>query len=265
MSLCEVFSRETPVFFLKKRYIAIVKHCHFRKQVHLCFCLSLAILPLLSCAARISGPLAADGSAAVSVNVSLEPRMAALISRLSSAAGGQASGKILDGPAIARSMSAAPGVASVSFANTAPAAIEGPVRISRVGDFLAAGNRAAFITFTQGSSGGRCVITISRETSPEILSLFSSDIVGYLEALMAPLATGEKITKSEYLSLVTSVYNKPISDEISGSRIHASIDFPGPVTSVKGGTFSGRRAVFDIPLLDLLVLETPLSYEAAWN
>jgi hypothetical protein len=162
-------------------------------------------------------------------------------------------------------MSAAPGVASVSFANTAPAAIEGPVRISKASDFLAAGNRAAFIAFTQGTAGGRCVITISRATSPEILKLFSSDIVGYLEALMAPLATGEEITKSEYLELVTSVYNKPIRDEISGSRINASIDFPGPVTGVRGGTFSGRRAVFDIPLLDLLVLETPLSYEVTWN
>jgi hypothetical protein len=82
---------------------------------------------------------------------------------------------------------------------------------------------------------------------------------------MAPIATGENLNKAEYLELVASMYNKAISDEISGSRIRASIDFPGAITGVKGGTFSGRRADFDISLLDLLILETPLVYEVQWR
>jgi hypothetical protein len=217
-----------------------------------------------SCTARISGPLAADGSAALAVSVSLEPRMAALITRLS-AAGGQKSIHILDGPAIARSMSNAPGIASVSFANTASAAIEGPLRISVIGDFLAVGSRGGFITFEQASSGGRCVISINRETGPQILSLLSSEITGYLEAIMAPLATGEKLSKTGYLEEVSVVYGKAVSDEIAGSVIHASIDFPGQVANARGGSFSGKRAEFNVPLLDLLVLETPISYEVVWK
>jgi hypothetical protein len=217
-----------------------------------------------SCAARINGPLAADGSAALAVSVSLEPRMAALITRLS-AAGGQKSGHVLDGAAIARSMSNAPGIASVSFANTKPAAIEGPLRISAIGDFLAVGSRGGFITFQQASQGGRCIISINRETGPQILGILSSDITGYLEALMAPLATGEKLSKAEYLEEVNVVYGKAVSDEIAGSRIRASIDFPGQVVSARGGTFSGSRAEFNVSLLDLLVLETPLSYEVVWK
>jgi hypothetical protein len=217
-----------------------------------------------SCAARINGPLAADGSAALAVNVSLEPRMAALITRLS-AAGGQRGANVLDGPAIARSMSNAPGIASVSFANTASAAIEGPLRISAIGDFLAVGSRGGFITFEQAGQGGRCVISINRETGPQILGLLSSEITGYLEAIMAPLATGEKLSKAGYLEEVGMIYGKAVSDEIAGSRIRASIDFPGQVANVKGGTFSGKRAEFNVPLLDLLVLETPLSYEVVWK
>jgi hypothetical protein len=217
-----------------------------------------------SCAARINGPLAADGSAALAVSVSLEPRMAALITRLS-AAGGQRGGQVLDGPAIALSMSNAPGIASVSFANTASTAIEGPLRISAIGDFLAVGSRGGFITFEQAGQGGRCVISINRETGPQILGLLSSEITGYLEAIMAPLATGEKLSKAGYLEEVSVVYGKAVSDEIAGSRIRASIDFPGQVANVKGGTFSGKRAEFNVPLLDLLVLETPLSYEVVWK
>lgn len=219
---------------------------------------------LPSCAARIDGSLSADGSASLTVSMSLQPRMTALIRSLS-AAGGQANALVLDGTAFARSMSEAPGITHVSFTNTSPSSIEGPVRISRIGDFLSVADGSGFITFQQGTSGGKCIINIDRATSPAILELFSSEIADYLGALMAPIATGEEINKQEYLELVASFYNRAISDEIAASRIRASIDFPGQIISVKGGTFSGRRAIFDVPLLDLLVLETPLVYEVNWN
>ena len=224
-----------------------------------------AFLPFFSCSARITGSLAADGSAALSVNMSLEPRMTAMIRRLS-AAGGQDTDNtpVLNGSAIAQSMSES-GIVSASFRNTSPAAIEGTIQISDVSRFLTLGDRGGFIDFEQGRSGGSFAVTINRDNGPIILEILSPEIAAYLNALMAPLATGEDLSKSEYLELVTSIYSKAISDEIAGSRIRASLDFPGPVTAVKGGTFSGRRAAFDIPLLDLLVLETPINYEVNWR
>jgi len=148
--------------------------------------------------------------------------------------------------------------------------MEGQVNISRIDDFLASAGserntQNTFIVFEQGQRGGRCVININRNNGPEILDLLSPEISDYLNALMAPIATGEEMTKREYLELVTSFYNRVISDEISSSRIRAAIDFPGTISNIRGGTFSGRRASFDIPLLDLLVLETPLIYEVTWN
>ena len=239
------------------------------KPVFLLLSLCPAFLPLFSCAARINGSLASDGSAALSVSMALEPRMAALIQRLA-VVGGQANGQaerpILDGPAIARSMSNAPsGNVSASLKNSSPSAIEGQVQISNISRFLAVGDTGGFISFEQGRTGGRCEISISRDNGPIILEIFSREIADYLSALMSPLATGEELSKTEYLELVSSIYTKAISDEIAGSRIRASIDFPGSVTSVKGGTFSGRKANFDIPLLDLLVLETPIIYTVIWG
>jgi len=224
-------------------------------------CAFCAVLPFFSCAGRISGPLNADGSAELAVAISLEPRMAMLLRNLAVVT--QAADRpLLDGPAIALSLSAAPGIASASFKNTSPAAIEGPVRVSSI---TALGGGVDFISFEQDSSGGRCLISIDRATGPEILGLLSPEIADYLAALMAPLATGESMSKAEYLALVGSVYSRAISDEISRSRILASITFPGPIRAVRGGTFTGNRADFDIPLPDLLVLETPLSYEVGWN
>jgi hypothetical protein len=212
----------------------------------------------VSCSARINGSVAADGSANMALNMALEPRFAALVSRVA-AAGGQAPEHILDGQAIAVSMSQAPGIASVTLTNYGPAAVQGNVRLSSLGDFLSAAR--GFIVFEPG----RCEININRDNGSVVLASLSAEIAEYLNALMAPVVTGEEMTKTEYLALVASFYNRAISDEIASSRIRASIDFPGQITNVRGGTYSGRRAEFDIPLLDLLVLDTPLVYEVRWR
>ena len=233
----------------------------------LVFLLFFTLCVYASCASQISGSLKGDGQADLYIYAALEPRMAALISGLAAVSGAVRPAAILDGPAIAASMSAAPGVASASFKNTTTAAIEGPVKISRIGDFLAPGSKTqSFIRFEQSpSAGGRCTVTLSLDSGPEILALISPEISDYLAALMAPLATGEALTRAEYVALVGSVYGRGIADEIARAFIRAYLDFPGPVQSVKGGTFSGRRAEFAIPLLDVLALETPLSYEVVWG
>jgi len=240
------------------------------------FLLVFTLFACTSCASQMSGSLKEDGQADLQIRAALEPRMTALIGRLSAASGvSQPDAPVLNGPAITASMSSAPGVASVSFKNTAPAAIEGPVKITRIGDFLAPGmaaaaaaggaKKAGFINFEQNAPGGKCTINLNLDSGPEILTLISPEISDYLSALMAPLATGEALTRAEYLILVSSVYGRGIADEISKSLIRASIDFPGTIQSVQGGTFTGKRADFAIPLLDIFVLETPLSFEVIWR
>jgi hypothetical protein len=225
--------------------------------------LTIVIIPLFSCAARINGSDSADGSGLFSAEMNLGPRMTSMIRSFNSAAG-QDDALILDGPALAGSMSME-GITSVSIKNTGPAAIEGEFRIFDINRFLAAGDKGGFITFTQGNNGGSCKININLKNGPVILENLSPEITDYLNALMAPIATGEAMSKSEYLDLVGTFYNRNISNEIAASMIHAVIDFPGNITSVTGGTFSGRRAVFDISLLDFLVLETPFICEVNWR
>jgi len=178
---------------------------------------------------------------------------------------GQANSHVLDGPEIAQSMTGAPGIASVSFRNTSPSAITGQVRISNVNDFLSITDGSEFIAFTQRTTGGRLIININRDNGHVVLGLLSTEISDYLEIFMAPIITGDEITKTEYLDLVAGFYNRAISNEIANSRIRASIDFPGTIRTVRGGTFSGRRANFDIPLIDILVLESPMVFEVVWN
>ncbi|MCL2879606.1 MAG: hypothetical protein FWF29_05105 [Treponema sp.] len=228
----------------------------------------MILLPVLffgSCAAKISGQLDGNGAGDYMVNVSLQPQFSRLIRSLQSLAGGK-DAPLIDGALVSGSLAKAPGVASAAFKNNSPDTIDGTVKISKIGDFLASGDVPGFINFEQnpGKQGGQCVINIDRAMGPDLLTLVSPEISDYLEALMAPIATGDEMTNSDYLDAITSVYGAGVSGEISNSSIYISIDFPGPVQSVTNGAFNGRRAVFDIPLLDLLVLEKPLHYEVIW-
>jgi len=238
------------------------------KNIFLAVITGALLLVFPSCASQINGALMAEGQADLGIQAELKPGMSALIGRFAALSGTAKPGApLLDGPSLAASMSRAPGIASVSFANKTPSSIEGPVKISRINDFLSSGRTSGFITYEQKNSAGEghCTVNLNIASGPQILSLISPEVSMYLNALMAPIATGEAMTKSEYLILVGSVYGKVIADEISGSTIRASVNFPGAIQRVKGGTFTGRKADFEIPLLDILVLETPLSYEVVWK
>ncbi|GHU64201.1 hypothetical protein FACS189447_00480 [Spirochaetia bacterium] len=234
------------------------------------FVYSLVFFLFFACSARIEGSLKQGGSADLTLKTSLEPRMTSLIKSFQSIMGPSGSAElILDGQGIGKSMAAAPGIASVSLKNTAPAAIEGTVGVSKAGDFLAVGEKK-FVTYTDNTAdagaepSGRLVIALDLQTAPDVLALLSPDAVDYLNALMAPAATGEVISRREYLNLVSTLYGKPIADEIQNAAIRASLNLPGPITFIHGGTAAGSRADFEVPLLDLLVLDTPIYYEVSW-
>jgi len=223
----------------------------------------LLLLALSSCSARIEGSVMAGGAAEISIRTSLEPRTMILIRSLKGFMGGASDGQILDGQSISRSMALAPGIRSVSLRNTSPQALEGTISISHVGNFLSSGE-GKFITFTESTEISSIVVVLDRDSAPELITKLSPEVEEYLSALMAPVVLGERMSKREYLDLVASIYGRPLADEINAARILASIEFPRRLKTVHGGNFTGNRAEFDIPLIDILVLEQPLRYELSW-
>lgn len=235
-------------------------------------------LLLSACSGRVSGSLRSDGSADLYLEISLESQMSALIRSISNLANrgsspaGAREPPLLDGAAMARSISAAPGVTAVTMGNPNPSTVAGSIRISQVDQFLAFRASAAaenrFITYSPGLSRqmeSSMRIHLDRLNAPRLLALFSEDIRDYLSTLIAPVATGEVLGKEEYLNLVTSFYGKPLADEMAAAHITVVFGFPSPINSVKGGAFSGTQARFTIPLVDLLVLDVPLEYEVVWQ
>ncbi|MHB9292873.1 hypothetical protein Holit_01986 [Hollandina sp. SP2] len=233
----------------------------------------LGCIPLMifwvSCSAQVQGSLHLDGSADLSLQASLEPRTTALVRSLSRLSGSSPhSEQVLDAAAIGKSLAAAPGIKSLVLRNQNPSTIEGTISILKADAFLAvpgSPDHSNFISYEQTQAGGRLRIALDRSSGPRILTLFSPEVRDYLSALMAPVATGESLSQSEYLALVQSVYGKALADEITAARIQVTIDFPGAISAIQGGRASENRAEFTIPLGDMLVLERPLLYEVFWT
>ncbi|MDR0403059.1 MAG: hypothetical protein LBH35_05655 [Treponema sp.] len=232
------------------------------------FAVLAALIVFSSCSASVSGTLRQDSSGSLSFTAALEPKTAAMI-RAFGAFRKKSAGPVLDGQSISRSLGAAPGIVSAAVKNTAPEAIEGTILVSRAGDFLASSDPGKNLlryepAQTGGRAGGRLAVHLDRESGPEILRRMSDEAADYLSVLMAPIATGEALGRAEYLELAASVYGEDVAAEIGAARFKAVLTVPAAVKSVKGGSFSGREARFDIPLLEILVLETPLDYEINW-
>jgi hypothetical protein len=240
------------------------------------FVLLPAILPLLAdCSGRIDGKLRQDGSTELGLKINIEPRMTAMLRSLSSLGGASRApanpnAPVISGSAIARSMAVAPGILSADLANTGPSGIAGTIRASRVNDLFAlpgAPERKRFVTLESAGETGnnRLRILLDREIAPLLLAMISPDIRDYLSALFAPAATGDSFSKAEYLDLVGDIYGKALAEELAAASLAVTIDFPGAIGAVQGGTFAGTAANFTIALADILVLETPLEYEVIWK
>jgi len=267
--LCEDIPKRTG-FFAKLLLLFGIYFC-YNNMKSAKFRGLLLLFPLLlvffSCSASIEGELKEGGVVDLSLKTALQPRMISLIQSLRNFMGEADDAPILDGRSIGLSIAASPGVRDVSLRNTGPAALDGAISISKVDEFLTAGGSTArLVTYTEGQAAGTSslVIFLEKASAPEIISRLSAEAEEYLSALMAPAVLGEDSTKEEYLRLISMVYGRALADEISASRLKIAVNFPRTITSVKGGTSSGRRAEFDVPILDILVLEQPLRYEVLW-
>jgi len=226
------------------------------------------LIPLSACSARVDGRIAEGGTLSLTLETALQPKMATLMSTLS---GAEADAVVLDAPGIAASLRGAPGVGAVDLRNPSPRGLAGTILVADLNRFLTASGpggaqtRLRFLSYETQDSGGSLAVHLDRAGAPELLALLSPDVVDYLSVLMAPAATGEALSRDDYLDLVRSVYGEGIAAEMRSASIEVALAVPGAILTVQAGTFSGRRAVLTVPLLDILVLDRPFVYEIRWK
>lgn len=222
---------------------------------------SILLLLFTSCSFTMTATLRSDNQIEVSYSGAIKPKMTELLKGFNSAPGAKNS-PLISAASVSASLLKISELSRISVKETDSQALVGSLWIT---DPEKLSRRFPFISHKLGSGESVLTFMVSRESAPQLLSLFTEDVRDYLDALMAPVVSGEKLTNAEYLALVASVYGKTIAQEIESSRLALDIKVPGKISKVIGGTAAESRASFSIPLVDLLVLQKPLIYQVLWN
>ncbi len=235
---------------------------------------------LSSCAPRatVSVPVSAADPAGILFGATLSPASESLIRKLSGAggAGGSAAGtavSVFDAPGISASLKAAGIGAQSVTAEGASLAVS--ALVPKADGFL---NGAVSV-----NPGQRLFrISVNRQTVAAAIGLMPVSTRDYLDLLMAPVFTGETMSAGEYRDLIGAAYGKTIATELSAARFTLTVKAPSPVkaatiaaadgnagaagTAADSGSVktAGNEAIFNIPLITLLTLESPLTVEVGW-
>jgi len=233
-------------------------------------CAAFLFMTLSSCSARIGATLRADGSAEATISASVAQRTAALIRNLSGLSGSSGPGFVLDGAVLSGSLRNSPAVRSAALRNIDDRSVSGTIslgdiRLLAAGPSTGGGDKERFIRIEKTGPGGTVFMHLDRKSASAVLASLSPEIGAYLEALLAPVVTGEEMTEGEYLDLVASIYGDAVSAEIAAASLTLTLNLPRPAIGVLGGTLSGGAAEYSIPLVRLLVLENPADLAATWN
>lgn len=116
-------------------------------------------------------------------------------------------------------------------------------------------SKAGLVSFTKNNSSSSMVLTLSPANLSALYASLPETVRSYIDLFMAPVFTGESMTKSEYLDLVASVYGQNLADEIAVSYV--SIVLSAPDTS-------GKKKKVSVPLADLLAASEPQTYAVSW-
>lgn len=234
---------------------------------------------LLSCSPRATITVPADSTAPTGAlfGTAFTPASEALIRKLTGlgtagagAAGGAsaASVSIFDAPGITASLKAT-GL-SVQSVTVDGASLAVSALVAKPETLL-----AGSVAVNPGDKTFKA--TVDRKAVNAAIGLMPASTRDYLDLLMAPVFTGEAMTTSEYRELIGAAYGKTIAGELDAARFTLTVKTPGPVKNAKidasapgsngaSGTVktAGSEAVFTIPLITLLVLESPLTAEVGW-
>lgn len=110
--------------------------------------------------------------------------------------------------------------------------------------------------------------------SPSSLKGFADglpdDTHNYLDLFMAPVFTGEEMSKADYKMLIASIYGNQIAAELDNSIITINLMPPkgkniSKASVPKDGTADASKASFSIPLMDFLCLTDDAVYSIVWN
>lgn len=89
----------------------------------------------------------------------------------------------------------------------------------------------------------KLVLTISPGVLQQVMAIMPLETVEYLDLLSAPILTGETMSASEYVDLISVIYGDSVANELKSAVIKILVTVPSSVESATVSTPSGKALV----------------------
>ncbi len=221
---------------------------------------------LASCSARQEIDLQPDGSGTVAVSIELQRPFADWLLSMSEEAKAlglkSQSGALFDEAAIRANVATFPGATVTRLAVPSRDRLEMTLAFADVTALAgapASGSAAApFVSLTR--SGRRATLRVRLDAAA--YGALRPLVPGADNELLDVLGPQQKnpYTEAEYDDVLAFTVGDEAPRWVRASRIDAVVRVPGRVVSQTGGRVEGGAVRFEIPLLDVLLLRSPLVY-----
>jgi hypothetical protein len=227
------------------------------------------LLCLPGCSVNQSMVIKGDGSGTAGLHVEISKVLRDYFTNLAEVSGSKNAGKnagIFDLNVIRKSLESRSGVAVKRLAAPSPDSLELEVSFSSVKDAFAA----------EKGAKGSAVVAFSRDGDKKTLELHLdkgnyAELAVLFPALSDPVFAGmgpqpnESVTDDEYLQMIEFSLGEQGPPLLKKSFVTLTVRPEGEILSQSGGTLSNGSVVFKIPLIRILVLDSPLDYSVTFK
>ena len=224
---------------------------------------ALAALGFSACAASLSVSIRGDRSAGAALRIELPAELAAKLAQLRGDPEGSAL-PLVD-PDLVRSGAAEKGIRVLEARALGERGFSGLFEIADLGVFAARSLGA--VTVSSSATGGSLSVAIDKTNAAELFALFPGIDPYLVEALSPPALDGSDLTKAEYREMLGALLGAKSLPAVDAAAVELVVELPGaPVASgTVGFVTTGRSAKASVKLLDLLVLERPMTLKVSWG
>ncbi len=222
-----------------------------------------ALLGLLSaCSARLDGKLDAAGRAEFSVKVSMPGGLA---SKLRAMAGMPAALPLFDAAAAKKALEERAGVAAVEASCPDPDSLELSITVGDLAAALSSPDIEGLVERGAADGTQSLRILLSREHGKALLALVPGLDPALVEALSPPALGDNDSSKQDYREALASIIGTKSLPALDAASVSMALKVPGRIISSSGGRAEGSTWTASIPLLDILVLESPIELKLSWR
>jgi hypothetical protein len=249
--------------------LALLKPAGYRLDVPRAFIFAMtsAALALAACTVNQTLDIEGDGSGTLATHAEVAPILHDYLVSLAEAAGGSLKdGRVFDAESIRQGFKSRPGIVVEKSSAPTPSSM----------DLVLGFDSLSYALEHQDELSGPGAVTLEDEGGATTLRLrFNRAAWNQVSAVFPPLrdpivqqlgpqGTGT-VSEKDYLSMISFSIGDAAPGLLRKSFITVTVRPHGQIISQSGGTLTGGSVVFRIPVLRMLVLDTPLEYSVTYR